>query len=375
MRKQMPKKIVIVTDAWEPQVNGVVRSLQSIRAALWEHERIETEVIHPGMFWKVPSGVDPEVSLVLGARWELGRRLKRRDYFALHIATEGPLGWAARSFCIRNKIPFTTAYHTRFPEYLEARVGLPARWTLKYLRHFHRPSSAVLVSTPSLLEELQSVGFENLKLWSRGVDLSLFSARPEYTWTDFCEETGLRLGRRPSRILLYVGRVAVEKNIEAFLDLRTPGLKVVVGDGPHRAVLEKKFPGAVFLGKKKPEELSRYYSLADVFVFPSRTDTFGLVLLEALACGTPVAAFPVVGPKDVIGSRGVGALSEDLNEAVRLALECSPADCRAYAETFSWEACGRRFLENLAPLPLAVVGEKRLNSRSKAVITQELCKV
>jgi glycosyltransferase involved in cell wall biosynthesis len=351
------QRLILVTDAWEPQVNGVVRSLQHLKSELESDLGYEVEVIHPQLFWSIPSGVDPEVRLAPYSQRAISKRLSRFDYSAIHIATEGPLGWAARSFCRKNKIPFTTAYHTRFPEYLEARMGIPSRWIRRYLKHFHAASVGVLVSTQSLKEELEGEGYRNVKLWSRGVDLKKFSPQ-NYRWEDFCRDHQLPIVRRPSKILLYLGRVAVEKNIEEFLKLKSPGLKVVVGDGPQREELQKRYPDAVFLGKKHPDSLSQYYSLADVFVFPSKTDTFGLVLLEALSCGTPIAAYPVMGPKDVVGSSGPGCLDWDLDSAVRGAIKISREDCRRFAESFSWRACAEIFISHLSPLIDSSAAEK-----------------
>ena len=257
----------------------------------------------------------------------------------VHIATEGPLGFSARRYCVKRGIPFTTAFHTKFAEYVNARSGIPVNWTYKMLRWFHRPSRAVMVATNTVEGELRDRGFDNIKRWTRGVDTTLFKPRDK-------EFLGL-----PRPIQLYVGRVAVEKNIEAFTALKTPGSKVVVGDGPQLAQLARKYPDVHFAGVKQGEELARYFAAADVFVFPSLTDTFGLVLLEALACGVPVAAYPVAGPLDVIGDAPVGCLHEDLAEAVTRALKASPAACRAHAERYSWESSVQQFLANIWPFP------------------------
>ncbi len=325
-----------------PQVNGVVRTLATVADELRAMGNT-VDVIGPDRFRTIAAPTEPSVRLALFP----GRRLRRLiDDFrpdAIHIATEGPLGYAARRLCLARRWPFTTAFHTRFPEYLRARLGLPESLTWRLIRRFHAPSAAVLVATPSLRQELTARGFCNVTAWTRGVDLNLFRPREE--------RAGFGL---PRPVFLYVGRVAVEKNIEAFLALDLPGSKVVVGDGPARAALEKRFPAAHWLGAKFGEELARAYAEADVFVFPSRTDTFGLVLVEALACGTPVAAYPVPGPLDVIDGAPVGVLDEDLGRAAMAAIALDRAACRAHAEGFSWRRCAEILLERLAPIPHAV---------------------
>jgi glycosyltransferase involved in cell wall biosynthesis len=332
-----PVKILIVSDAWMPQVNGVVRTLATVRDELTAMGH-RVEVIGPDRFVTIPAPSEPDVRLALFP----GRRLRGIvDAFApdaIHIATEGPLGLAARRLCLRRGWPFTTAFHTRFPEYLKARLGVPERMTWALMRRFHRPSAAVMTATASLREELVTRGFANVAAWTRGVDLGLFRPR---------ERGALNL---PRPVFLYVGRVAVEKNIEAFLGLDLPGSKVVVGDGPVRAALEKRFPEAHFLGAKFGDDLASVYAEADVFVFPSLTDTFGLVIVEALACGTPVAAFPVTGPKDVIDAAPVGALDTDLRAAALAALGLDREACRRFAEGFSWRRSAEILLERLAPI-------------------------
>jgi glycosyltransferase involved in cell wall biosynthesis len=332
-----PRSIAIVTDAWHPQTNGVVRTLSTTCALLrqWGHE---VTVISPEGYLSIPAPTYPEIRLALTAPGAVGRRLARIAPEAVHIATEGPLGLAARRYCLRRKLAFTTAYHTQFPEYLARRTGLPARLFWPYIRWFHRPAQRIMVATESIRACLRAQGLTRLAHWSRGVDLACFSPAaappPEYA--------GMA---RP--ILLYVGRLAVEKNIPAFLACPYPGTKVVVGDGPARAGLEARFPDAVFLDQKTGAELAGCYAGADVFVFPSRTDTFGLVMIEALACGTPVAAFPVPGPLDIV-TEAVGALSEDLARAIDAARYCDRAACAAYGAGFSWEAATRQFLAALA---------------------------
>ena len=334
-----PASIVIVTDAWHPQTNGVVRTLSTTCDMLraWGHD---VTVISPEGYPSIPAPTYPEIRLALTAPGAVGRRLAKIAPDAVHIATEGPLGFAARRYCLRRKVPFTTAYHTQFPDYLARRTGLPARLFWPYIRWFHRPAETIMVATETIRAQLREQGLAQLTHWSRGVDLACFSPHapppPEYAGID-------------GPILLYVGRIAVEKNIEAFLACDYPGTKVVVGDGPARAALEAKFPRALFLGKKTGAALAGCYAGADVFVFPSRTDTFGLVMIEALACGTPVAAYPVAGPLDIVTDE-VGALSEDLTRAIDAARYCDRAACAAYGATFSWEAATRQFLSGLVAL-------------------------
>lgn len=333
-------RILIVSDAWKPQVNGVVRTLATITGELRAMGHV-AEVIGPDRFRTLPCPTYPDIRLsVLPSR----RLLQMIESFApdaLHIATEGPLGMAARGHARRRGWTFTTAFHTRFPEYLRARTLVPTRLSYAWLRRFHGAGSGVMVATESLREELAARGFRHIREWSRGVDLAAFTPQPR---EDFA---GL-----PRPVFLYVGRVAVEKNISAFLDLDLPGSKVVVGDGPQLAALRRAYPGVHFAGVRHGAALSAAYAGADVMVFPSLTDTFGLVMLESLACGTPVAAFPVTGPKDVLvaGGPAVGAVDCDLRAAALRALAHGDRTaCRAYAETFSWRACAERFLEHLLP--------------------------
>jgi len=334
-----PHSIAIVTDAWHPQTNGVVRTLSTTCDVLrsWGHD---VTVISPEAYPSIPAPTYPEIRLALTVPGAVGRRLAGIAPDAVHIATEGPLGFAARRYCRSRRIPFTTAYHTQFPDYLARRTGLPAAVFWPYIRWFHRPAEAIMVATGTIRAQLGEHGLNRLTHWSRGVDLACFSPTalppPEYA--------GL-----PGPILLYVGRIAVEKNIEAFLACPYPGTKVVVGDGPARAALAAKFPGAVFLGKRMGAHLAGCYAGADVLVFPSRTDTFGLVMIEALACGTPVAAFPVPGPLDIVTDT-VGALSEDLARAIDAARYCDRAACAAHGASYSWEAATRQFVSGLAAL-------------------------
>jgi glycosyltransferase involved in cell wall biosynthesis len=257
---------------------------------------------------------------------------------AIHIATEGPLGFAARRHCLRRGLAFTTAFHTRFPEYVAARFRVPLGLTYAWLRRFHAPSGGIMVATASIRRDLESRGFTSIKPWSRGVDPDLFEPEPRVDWPGI-----------PRPIFLTVGRVAVEKNTAAFLELDLPGSKMVVGDGPQLAEMKRRFPRVHFVGRREGSELARYYASADVFVFPSLTDTFGLVLLEALASGLPVAAFPVAGPLDVIGEAPVGRLDRDLRRAALACLGLSRAACRDYALGFSWHASAQQFLDNLVP--------------------------
>lgn len=334
-----PASIAIVTDAWHPQTNGVVRTLSTTCEVLrsWGHE---VTVISPEGYPSIPAPTYPEIRLALTAPGAVGRQLARIAPVAVHIATEGPLGLAARRYCLSRKVPFTTAYHTQFPDYLARRTGLPASTFWPYIRWFHRPAQRIMVATETIRACLREQGLTQLTHWSRGVDLTCFSPAapppPEYA--------GLQ-----GPILLYVGRIAVEKNIEAFLACDYPGTKVVVGDGPARAALAARFPQARFLGKKSGVDLAGCYAGADVFVFPSRTDTFGLVMIEALACGTPVAAFPVAGPLDIV-TNDVGAMSEDLCRAIDAARYCDRARCAAYGASYSWEAATRQFLSGLVAL-------------------------
>jgi glycosyltransferase involved in cell wall biosynthesis len=335
----LPHSIAIVTDAWYPQVNGVVRTLSTTCEMLrdWGHE---VTVISPEQYRSFPAPTYPEIRLALTAPGAVGRQLAKIKPDAVHIATEGPLGFAARRYCLNRKVPFTTAYHTQFPDYLSRRTGLPAGAFWPYIRWFHRPAQRIMVATETIREQLRAQGLAHLSHWSRGVDLSCFSPdapRP-------AEYEGLE-----GPILLYVGRVAVEKNIEAFLACDYPGTKVVVGDGPARRELETRFPEAHFMGKRSGVELAGFYAHADVFVFPSKTDTFGLVMIEALACGTPVAAYPVPGPLDIV-DEAVGALSDDLRRAIDAARYCDRARCASYGAGYSWEAATRQFLNGLVAL-------------------------
>lgn len=292
-------------------------------------------MLTPDQFKNVPCPTYPEIRLAITTPGNVARKINKLDPEAIHIATEGPLGVLVRRYCLKNNLPFTTAYHTRFPEYVAARVPVPVSWGYAVIRWFHGPSRGVMVSTQSIEDDLRSHGLDQIKRLSRGVMTDIFHPR---------DKSFLNL---PRPINIYVGRVAVEKNLEAFLSLEIEGSKLIVGDGPAKAELEKKYPDVHFVGAKKGEDLARHYAAADIFVFPSRTDTFGLVLLEALASGLPVAAYPVPGPKDVINGAKVGCLHEDLKIAVKEARKVNPQDCRDYAMTFSWSAVADQFLDHL----------------------------
>jgi glycosyltransferase involved in cell wall biosynthesis len=330
-------RILIATDAWHPQVNGVVRTLTSLArsAALLG---VDIDFLTPEGFPSMGLPTYPGLRIALPRRREIARRIEAASPDAIHIATEGPIGWAARAYCLRHKLAFTTSYTTRFPEYVEVRTAIPASVGYAVLRHFHAAAAKTMVATDSLMAELTARGFKNLGYWTRGVDTILFNP-------DSPAQLDL-----PRPIFMTMGRVAVEKNIEAFLSLDLPGTKVVIGDGPARAELERKYPQAKFLGEKKGQDLTSHLAAADVFVFPSKTDTFGVVQLEALACGTPVAAFPVTGPLDVIADHPIGALSDDLRSACLKALGMSRQACRQFATERSWENSARQFIGNLSEL-------------------------
>ena len=332
-------RIAIVTDAWEPQVNGVVRTLQSVRRVL-ESQGHHVLVISPDLFYSLPCPTYPEIRLALTTVASVGAMIEEFGASAIHLATEGPLCVAARRWCLRNRRPFTTAYHTQFPDYVSARSGVPAEWIWRYIRWFHAPSSAILASTPSIRESLVAHGLKQVRHWGRGVDLKNFHP---------CLAPLPAMAELEGPVQLYVGRVAVEKNLEAFLKTEHPGTKVVVGDGPARAALEARYPEAKFLGPLFGTDLAAAYAAADVFVFPSRTDTFGLVMIEALACGTPVAAYPVTGPVDVL-TPDTGAMNDDLTTAIGEALTLDPAKCAEYGRSFTWEASARQFLSALVPI-------------------------
>lgn len=328
-------RLVIATDAWRPQVNGVVRSLEHMLAQA-PRFGVEAALVAPDGFRSLPLPTYGEIRLSLASPGALARHLERAEPTHVHIATEGPIGWATRAACLREGRPFTTSYHTRFPEYLAARAPVPPTLSYAWLRRFHNAGRGTMVSTASLERELVRRGFRNILRWSRGVDTALFRPRPDAS-----------LGvERP--VFLYVGRLAVEKNLGAFLDLDLPGTKVIVGDGPARGRLQQLHPEACFLGPLGGERLAQTYAAADVFVFPSLTDTFGIVLLEALASGVPIAAFPVPGPLDVVGDSGTGVLDADLRAAALAALDIPRDRCRDFAEGFGWGESARQFYGNIA---------------------------
>ena len=340
-------KVLVATDAWHPQVNGVVHTLGHV-AREGRALGAELNFLSPDQFWTLPMPSYPEIRLALVGLRDVEQRLDAIRPDAVHVATEGPIGHAMRRVCLRRGVPFTTSFHTRFPDYLAERLPVPERWTSEltwgWLRRFHAPGAAVMAATPTLACELAARGFDNVRLWPRGVDAELFRPR-----------AGVDL-KLPRPVFLTVGRLAVEKNLEAFLALELPGSKVVVGDGPSRAPLERKFPDAVFLGARRGEALANIYAAADVFVFPSRTDTFGLVLLEALASGLPVAAFPATAPRDVTGGAPVGCLDEDLRRACLGALKLRREDCRDFALGMTWAESARIFLQHIEA---ARVGNQR----------------
>jgi glycosyltransferase involved in cell wall biosynthesis len=325
-------RILVATDAWHPQVNGVVRTLTTM-AETAKGFGVDVSFLTPKSFRTFALPSYPDLRLALPGPSKIAQLIEQARPDSIHIATEGPIGFLVRRYCRRHGLPFTTSFHTRFPEYVSARSPVPESWVWTALRAFHRPSRAVMAATPALANELRLRGFRNVVLWSRGVDTDLFHPRA----IDLC---------LPAPVYLSVGRVAVEKNLEAFLDLDLPGTKVVVGDGPARAALERQYPHVVFLGARHGEELAQIYAGADVFVFPSKTDTFGLVLLEALASGLPVAAFPVTGPRDVIGAAPVGVLNDDLQTACLEVLTISPQACVEFAAGHTWEASARVFVEH-----------------------------
>jgi glycosyltransferase involved in cell wall biosynthesis len=328
-------RILIATDAFRPQVNGVVRSLESL-ARFAPAFGAEIEFLSPGGFPTIPLPTYGEIRLALAGPGAVAKRLARSPVDHVHIATEGPVGLAARRHCLRRGLPFTTSYHTRFPEYIAARSPVPEWLTYALLRRFHNAGAGTMVSTPSLARELDARGFARLMQWSRGVDPIAFNPAKRLAWD------------LPRPIFLYAGRLAPEKNIEGFLALDLPGSKVVVGEGPSRQALGKAYPQAIFLGLRRGDDLATLYASADVFVFPSKTDTFGMVLLEALASGLPVAALPVLGPLDVIGDSGAGILDHDLRAACLAALDIPRERARAHAETYTWANATRQFLANVA---------------------------
>ena len=330
-------RILIATDAWHPQVNGVVRTLTSLQRAAGPLGA-EIQFLTPEGFPSMELPTYPGLRVAWTNRREIADRIEAANPEAIHIATEGPVGWAARAYCRRRGLAFTTSYTTRFPEYIAVRSIIPASVSYAVLRNFHNAAATTMVAVPSLYNELSARGFRKLGFWGRGVDTNLFN--PDHP----------ALLDLPRPIFMTMGRVAIEKNIEAFLSIDLPGSKVVVGDGPQRRELAQKYPDVKFLGEKKSADLTAHLAAADVFVFPSLTDTFGVVQLEALACGTPVAAFPVTGPIDVISDHPIGALDNDLRLACLRALTMSRETCRQFALERSWENSARQFIGNLSSL-------------------------
>jgi glycosyltransferase involved in cell wall biosynthesis len=336
----MPKpfRLVIVTDAWRPQVNGVVRTLMNTAACL-ESMGVEVNFITPALFRTLPCPSYPEIRLAITGSRRIEQMIQRFKPDALHIATEGPLGWAARRAALRNGWTFTTAYHTRFPEYVHARTRLPMGWLYAVMRRFHAPATSVLAPTQDIIDDLKFRGFANVAYWTRGVDHKIFFPRIQQSPPDAANP-----------IFLYAGRIAVEKNIEAFLSLDLPGEKWVAGDGPLMADLKRRYRDVRWIGVVTQHELAMLYSQADVFVFPSKTDTFGLVMVEAMACGLPVAAFPVAGPRDVVGESGAGVLDEDLRSACLRCLEIPRTRAIERAGAFTWQAATQQLLRALQPM-------------------------
>jgi glycosyltransferase involved in cell wall biosynthesis len=329
-----PQRILMVTDAWRPQVNGVVHTLERLAETL-KGFGVEVQFLTPALFRTLPMPTYPDIRLALTTPGRVHRMIADSGADHVHIVTEGPLGLMARRFCQNTKQPFTTSYHTRFPEYVSARLPIPENWTYNWLKSFHNSGQGTMVATPSMARDLEARGFDRLQPWTRGVDVEHFS--PEKRGElDF-----------PRPIFLCVGRVAVEKNLPAFLDLDLPGSKVIVGEGPEFDRLKAKYPDAHFLGHRPNNELARIYASADVFVFPSRTDTFGNVIIEALASGTPVAGFPVTGPIDIVGDGFGGVVSEDLRLAALTALEVDRDAARERAMRYTWKACAEMYMDNV----------------------------
>lgn len=334
-------RLALVTDAWTPQVNGVVTTLVTTVATL-RASGVQVEVIHPGLFKNFPCPSYPEIRVAWRPAQHVNAILRQFQPDAIHVATEGPLGYTARRWCMTQRLPFTTAYHTQFPEYLAKRLPVPVSVTYAWLRHFHGAAARTMVATPAMQQQLEARGFKNIVRWSRGVDTSLFKPYDK------------ALLDLPRPVMAYAGRVAVEKNLEAFLKLELPGTKLVIGGGPALAVLRSRYPQARFVDYQFGEALARHIALADVFVFPSLTDTFGLVMLEAMACGVPVAAFPVTGPVDVITQGVNGFMDKDLGVAIKAALQMERSACRSHAMRFSWQAATQQFADNLARIDAQV---------------------
>ncbi len=355
-------RIAIATDAWAPQTNGVVTTLKATVDTITRLGH-EVRVISPHGMLSIPAPSYPEIRLAVWPVPHILREMKAFRPHAIHIATEGPLGLAMWRYCRHRQVPFTTAYHTRYPEYLHARWPIPVDVSYAWLRRFHNAAARTFVSSGSLTRQLTDKGFKHLHLWRRGVDLTRF-----HPWPPHAEFAHL-----PRPIMAYMGRLAVEKNIDAFLDLKIPGTKLVIGDGPQRAALAARHPDVVFAGYRHGEELGRTVGTADVLVFPSLTDTFGLAMIEALACGVPVAAFPVPGPLDVIEQGVTGVLHEDLTVAVRSALNLDRSVCAQRAAAFTWDAATEQFLAGLEPIPQALRATLAVR-RSSVIISRILAR-
>ena len=341
-------KLLIITDAWSPQVNGVVTTYSNIIGQLSKFN-IEVEVVHPGNFYSIPLPFYNEIKVAINP-WKVLLKIKDSNPDYIHIGTEGPLGIVSRIYLSYKKIPFTSAIHTKFPEYLNLHLRVPLSITYALMRWFHKRSHSVLVNTQSHKAELEKRGFRNLSIWSRGIDFKKF------------KDTSMKLNHKD--YLLYVGRVSKEKNIEAFLNIETTHEKVVVGDGPYRQTLQKKFPRVKFVGCKTGPELAAWYRNASVFVFPSMTDTFGIVVIEALFCGVPVAAYPVTGPLDIVEEGITGSLDHDLKKAIDKALQINRENCTKNAEKYTWRNVAKQFISSLASIKSAGTAEDNLKSFS-----------
>ena len=333
-------KIMIVTEAWDPQINGVVRTLKMTTRKLTELGH-EVQMLTPDQFFNIPCPTYPEIQLTITPTYKVRQKIDEFRPDVLHIATEGPLGWAARKVAIQRGWPFSTGFHSRFPEYIHMRMKFPLEWSYNALRNFHNAGVSTMVPTMAMLETLREQGFTKVVHWSRGVNSELFNPHGE------------RIERGNVPIFLHVGRIAVEKSIEDFLEMDLPGEKWIAGEGPSRKELQKKYPQVRWFGWLSGEDLARLYRSADVFVFPSRTDTFGLVMIEAMACGTPVAAYPVTGPIDVVGNSEGGVLREDLRVASLMALQLDRRKVAEYGAKFSWDAATSQFLGALRPIDRA----------------------
>lgn len=348
------KRLLIVTDAWHPQVNGVVRTIMNTCFEL-EQMGCRVELITPTDYTTIPCPTYPEIRLSLAGSRGIEARIRALAPDAIHIATEGPLGWAARNACIRNQWRFTTAYHTRFPEYVHARTRLPIAWLYALFRAFHAPAHTMLAPTPAIIRHLRAQRFRNVGFWSRGVDHQIFFPRIEQKSVNPAHP-----------IWLYAGRLAVEKNIEAFLELDLPGEKWVAGEGPLEASLKRRYTDIRWIGVVSQQELAELYSRADVFVFPSKTDTFGLVMVEAMACGLPVAAYPVEGPLDVIGDSRAGVMHDDLRQACMSCLSIPRSEALARSRAFTWRRATEQFIAAHPRAGVASTNAVALNPKGSA---------